>query len=64
VLVPRQVAMFLAREVTKLPLTVIGQHFGGRVHTTVLNAVRKIEAAIGEDVELAGRVQELRRGLE
>lgn len=64
VLIPRQVSMFLAREVAKLPLTVIGQHFGGRDHTTVLNAVRKMKAAIREDVELAGRVQELRRGLE
>jgi len=64
VMVPRQVAMFLAREVAKLPLTVIGQHFGGRDHTTVLNAVRKIEIAIKENVELAGLVQELRRGVE
>lgn len=64
VLVPRQVAMYLAREVGKLPLTVIGDHFGGRDHTTVLNAVRKIAAAVKEDEELAGRVRELRRGLE
>jgi chromosomal replication initiator protein len=64
VLIPRQVAMFLAREVAKLPLTEIGKHFGGRDHTTVMNAVRKIEATLTSDAELAGRVQELRRGLE
>jgi chromosomal replication initiator protein len=64
VLVPRQVAMFLAREVAKLPLAVIGQHFGGRDHTTVLNAVRKVATAIKTDAELAGRVRELRGGLE
>ncbi len=64
VLIPRQVAMYLGREVAKLPLKVIGRHFGGRDHTTVMNAVRKIEAAIATDVELAGRVRELRRGLE
>ena len=64
VLVPRQVAMYLAREVANLPLAVIGQHFGGRDHTTVLNAVRKVAAAVGTDEELAGRVRELRRGLE
>lgn len=64
VLIPRQVAMYLGREVAKLPLAVIGRHFGGRDHTTVMNAVRKIEAAMAEDAELAGRVRELRRGLE
>ncbi len=64
VLIPRQVAMYLAREVAKLPLTAIGQHFGGRDHSTVLNAVRKITAAVETDEELAGRVRELRRGLE
>lgn len=64
VLLPRQVAMYLGRVVAKLPLTVIGAHFGGRDHTTVINAVRKIEAAMATDAELAGRVQELRRGLE
>jgi chromosomal replication initiator protein len=64
VLIPRQVAMYLGREVAKLPLAVIGEHFGGRDHTTVLNAVRKIAAAVKADEELAGRVRELRRGLE
>jgi chromosomal replication initiator protein len=64
VLIPRHVAMYLAREVAKLPLAVIGEHFGGRDHSTVLNAVRKIAAAMQADEELAGRVRELRRGLE
>jgi chromosomal replication initiator protein len=64
VLVPRQVAMYLGREVAKLPLTVIGEHFGGRDHTTVLNAVRKIAAVVKADEELAGRVRELQRELE
>lgn len=64
VLIPRQVAMYLAREVAKLPLVEIGKHFGGRDHTTVLNAVRKIVSSMSADAELAGQVQELRRGLE
>lgn len=64
VLLPRQVAMYLGREVAKLPLTVIGKHFGGRDHTTVMNAVRKVAEAMKTDEELAGRVRELRRGLE
>jgi chromosomal replication initiator protein len=39
----RQLAIFLAREMTELSLTQIGREFGGRDHTTVLNAVRRVE---------------------
>jgi chromosomal replication initiator protein len=39
---PRQIAMYLAKEMTKKSLPEIGEHFGGRDHTTVLHAVRKI----------------------
>lgn len=60
VMLPRQVAMTLARDLLKLPLTEIGQHFGGRDHTTVLHAVRKIEEQAKADTELAGRLRELR----
>lgn len=63
VLVPRQVAMYLAREVGKQTLVSIGQYFGGRDHTTVLNAVRKVETAMRSDEALAGRVRELQREL-
>jgi chromosomal replication initiator protein len=40
---PRQIAMYLARELTKTPLTEIGGFFGGRDHTTILHACNKIE---------------------
>ncbi len=63
VLVPRQVAMYLGYEVAKLPLARIGRHFGGRDHTTVRNAVRKIAAAIQTDAELEATVQELKGGM-
>ena len=39
---PRQIAMYLAKELTKKSLPEIGELFGGRDHTTVLHAVRKI----------------------
>jgi chromosomal replication initiator protein len=39
---PRQVAMYLARELTKTPLTEIGGFFGGRDHTTILHACNKV----------------------
>jgi chromosomal replication initiator protein len=49
---PRQVAMYLAKELTQKSLPEIGELFGGRDHTTVLHAVRKIADARGKDSEL------------
>lgn len=46
---PRQVAMFLAREITSRSLPEIGRRFGGRDHTTVLHACRRIAALCSED---------------
>jgi chromosomal replication initiator protein len=56
----RQVAIFLTRELTELSLPQIGRLYGGRDHTTVLNSLRRVEAAIAEDADLARRVAELR----
>lgn len=50
---PRQVAMYLAKTRTLLTLPAIGRRFGGRDHTTVLHAVRKIERLIPVDWMLA-----------
>jgi chromosomal replication initiator protein len=49
---PRQVAMYLAKELTQKSLPEIGELFGGRDHTTVLHAVRKIGQQRGKDSEL------------
>ena len=46
---PRQVAMWLAKQITTRSLPDIGRRFGGRDHTTVLHAVRRIEALKAED---------------
>ena len=46
---PRQVAMYLARELTSESLPSIGRHFGGRDHTTVLHAWRRTTARIAAD---------------
>ncbi|HEX5713041.1 MAG TPA: chromosomal replication initiator protein DnaA [Solirubrobacterales bacterium] len=56
----RQVAIFLTRELTDLSLPQIGRLYGGRDHSTVLNSLRRVEAGLIEDTELADRVQELR----
>jgi chromosomal replication initiator protein len=61
---PRQVAMYLAKVLTLRSLPEIGRRFGGRDHTTVLHAVRKIEALAGSDTALAEEIEGLKRQLQ
>jgi chromosomal replication initiator protein len=61
---PRQVAMYLAKTLTLRSLPEIGRRFGGRDHTTVLHAVRKIEALVGKDAALSDEVELLKRQLQ
>jgi chromosomal replication initiator protein len=61
---PRQIAMYLAKALTPRSLPEIGRRFGGRDHTTVLHAVRKIEKAITEDRSLHDEVDLLKRMLQ
>jgi chromosomal replication initiator protein len=61
---PRQVAMYLAKTLTLRSLPEIGRRFGGRDHTTVLHAVRKIEALVSKDVALSDEVELLKRQLQ
>jgi chromosomal replication initiator protein len=56
----RQVAIFLTRELTDLSLPQIGRLYGGRDHSTVLNSLRRVEAGLTVDTDLAGQVKELR----
>jgi chromosomal replication initiator protein len=56
---PRQVAMYLARELTGESLPSIGRHFGGRDHTTVLHAWRRTTARIAADAESREAVEKL-----
>ena len=58
---PRQVAMYLSKIMTPRSLPEIGRRFGGRDHTTVLHAVRKIEDLSGADNTLAQELELLRR---
>jgi chromosomal replication initiator protein len=59
----RQVAIFLTREATDLSLPQIGRLYGGRDHSTVLNALRRVEARLGSDDELRDHVQNLRSAI-
>jgi chromosomal replication initiator protein len=61
---PRQVAMYLAKTLTLRSLPEIGRRFGGRDHTTVLHAVRKIENLVGNDTSLAEEIESLKRQLQ
>jgi chromosomal replication initiator protein len=61
---PRQVAMYLAKVLTLRSLPEIGRRFGGRDHTTVLHAVRKIENLVNNDGALAEEIELLKRQLQ
>ena len=61
---PRQVAMFLAKTLTMRSLPEIGRRFGGRDHTTVLHAVRKIEALCSDRRRLRDELELLKRMLQ
>jgi chromosomal replication initiator protein len=60
---PRQVCMYLARELTNLSLEEIGGYFGGRDHTTVLHAVRTIRDQRSQDTDLARSLRQMTENL-
>jgi len=59
----RQVAILLTREMTDLSLPAIGRLYGGRDHSTILNAIRRIESEAGVDEGLRRRLEDLRTEL-
>ena len=63
IVVPRQVAMYLIRILTGMPLADIGKIFGNRDHTTVLYACDRVKDMIETDIEIARAVQELEEEL-
>ena len=60
---PRQIAMFLARELTSHSLTEIGAAFGGKDHTTIIHAYEKIEDLLSSDITLLAEVNSLKKQL-
>lgn len=60
---PRQIAMYLARELTDESLPHIGRHFGGRDHSTVLHACRRADARLDDDTTCRETVESIRREL-
>ena len=61
--VPRQVAMYLIRELLDLPLVQIGAVFGGRDHSTVIHSIRKVEDSLETDSSLRSAVHRIRETL-
>jgi chromosomal replication initiator protein len=61
--VPRQVAMFLIKEILDTPLVAIGEVFGGRDHSTVIHSLKKVEERMDDDGDFAARVDDARREL-
>ena len=64
VVLARQIAMYLSKELTKSSLKTIGLHFGGRDHSTVIHAYNNIEKLTKEDISLSELVAGLRNKLE
>jgi len=60
---PRQIAMYLTRELTRRSLPAIGAAFGGRDHTTVIHAIRVVERRMEEDSLVRADIKALRKAL-
>ncbi|WP_186576859.1 chromosomal replication initiator protein DnaA [Aquibacillus kalidii] len=60
---PRQIAMYLSRELTDFSLPKIGEEFGGRDHTTVIHAHEKISKMIGQDQSLHKEIEDIKERL-
>ena len=60
---PRQIAMFLARQLTHSSLAEVGRAFGGKDHTTVIHAVEKIESLLQEDPKLRRTIDTLTQAI-
>jgi chromosomal replication initiator protein len=61
---PRQIAMYLTRELLATQLVEIGNGFGGRDHSTVIHSLEKVQEAVAHDTELKNRIQRIRTALQ
>ena len=61
---PRQIAMFLSKNLTTRSLPEIGRKFGGRDHTTVIHAIKKVQELVKNDSSLSEDIEILTRSLQ
>ncbi|MEX2110389.1 MAG: chromosomal replication initiator protein DnaA [Gemmatimonadaceae bacterium] len=62
--IPRQIAMYLTRELLATQLVEIGNGFGGRDHSTVIHSLEKVQQAIAQDINLKNRIHKIRTNLQ
>ncbi|MGE4542671.1 MAG: chromosomal replication initiator protein DnaA [Pedobacter sp.] len=60
---PRQIAMYLSRQLTSCSYPEIGERFGGKDHSTIIHAIKKIEKAMDEDYQLRSIISNLKKDL-
>ena len=63
VVLPRQIAMYLSRQLTSSSYPEIGDRFGGKDHSTIIHAIRKIEKLMEEDFQLSSTIENLKKEL-
>jgi chromosomal replication initiator protein len=61
--IPRQIAIYLCRELTKSSYPEIGEKFGGKDHSTIIHSFKKISKLMDSDSEMKSTVENIRRGL-
>ena len=61
--VPRQIAIYLCRDLTKASYPDIGDKFGGKDHSTIIHSVKKVDKLLSQDFELKNTIETLRKGL-
>jgi chromosomal replication initiator protein len=61
--VPRQIAIYLCRDLTKSSYPEIGEKFGGKDHSTIIHSVKKVDRLITQDLDFKGTIEILKRGL-
>ncbi|MBT1073863.1 chromosomal replication initiator protein DnaA [Geobacter grbiciae] len=61
--VPRQIAIYLCRDLTKASYPDIGEKFGGKDHSTIIHSVKKVDKLLSQDFELKSTIETLRKGL-
>jgi chromosomal replication initiator protein len=63
VVLPRQIAMYISRQLTSSSYPEIGDRFGGKDHSTIIHAIRKIEKLMEEDFQLKSTIEILKKEL-
>ena len=64
IVIPRQVAMYLTKELTRSSLQIIGDFFGGKDHTTVMHAIKTVQKQLAEKDDMRQAIETLQKRLQ